>query len=454
VRDEVSAERRLALALAVALLVLLPWPAAGQTCRDCLDAGAARVALRVPPGAPLAGYGSLARRLVIPDVLARYPHAFWFRPSDGERDPLAARALVLESGGVRVALATIDLLAVDHAFTADVARRLAAAGVRPTTLVLAASHTHSGPGAYVDSALLGWLVLDRLDTQVRDALLDGVVSAVRQADAARGPARVGAGVVTAPPLTVSRLRQPLDAELAALRVTRPGGAPVALVWNYAIHGTMLGASNLRLSGDVMGDTTAVLERDLGVPALFVNGAVGDVSPAHHGDRASRDIGRELASAVRRGWDAAAAVGAPTLRVAGREVTLPAPRLSMKNCLGGWAPAALRLPLGSVFPRQTALTAVAVGDTALVTAPGELQTRLGLAIKQAGRARFARTLVAGVSNDYLGYFVTADDYPHPGYVTCATLYGPKTGECLTGAAIDLLGGLARGEGMSRAACDRG
>ena len=449
-----SAGRGLALALTLALLALLPRPAAGQACRDCLQAGAARVAFRVPAGAPLAGYGSVARRLLVPDVLGRHPHVFWFKPSEGERDPLAARALVLESGGVRVVLATVDLLAVDHAFTAEVERRLAAAGVRPATLILAASHTHSGPGAYVDSALLGWLVLDRLDRDVRDALLDGVVAAVRRADAARGPARVAAAVVTAPPLTVSRLRQPLDAGLAALRVTRPDGAPVALVWNYAIHGTMLGAGNQRLSGDVMGDTTVVLERELGAPALFVNGAEGDVSPAHHGDRASHDVGIELAAAVRRGWEAAAPVGPPALRVAGREVTLPAPRLSVKNCVRGWAPAALRLPLGSVFPRRTALTAVAVGDTALVTAPGELQTKLGLAIKQAGRARFARTLVAGLSNDYLGYFVTADDYPHPGYVTCATLYGPRTGECLAGAAIDLLAGLARGEPTGRAACDRG
>src|SRR5439155_1698949 len=88
---------------------------------------------------------------------------FWFRPSEGERDPLAARALVLQAAGIRVAFVTVDLLAVDRAFTADVERRLAAAGVRPLTLVLAASHTHSGPGAFVDSAVLGWLALDRLD---------------------------------------------------------------------------------------------------------------------------------------------------------------------------------------------------------------------------------------------------------------------------------------------------
>jgi hypothetical protein len=452
VRDEVSGRRGWLLALL--LLVLAARPAAAQPCPDCLQAGAARVALRVPAGTPLAGYGAMARRLLIPDVFGRYPHAFWFKPSLGERDPLAARALVLEAGDARVALVALDLLAVDRPFTADVERRLAAADVRPVTLVVSASHTHSGPGAFVDSAVLGWLAVDRLDRDVRDALLDAVVDAVRRADAARAPARVAAGDITAPPLTVSRLRQPLDAELLVLRVTRPDGAPVALVWNYAIHGTMLGAGNLRLSADVMGEASAVLERGLGAPALFVNGAVGDVSPAHHGDRAAHDIGAELAAAVRRGWEAAEPVGPPALRVAGRAVRLPAPRLSIKNCVRGWAPAALTLPLRSVFPRESALTAVAVGDTALVTVPGELQTRLGLAVKQAGRAHFARTLVAGLSNDYLGYFVTPADYARAGYVSCATLYGPRTGECLAAAAAGLLTTLARGGPASAAACERG
>jgi hypothetical protein len=272
----------------------------------------------------------------------------------------------------------------------------------------------------------------------------------------RRPARIAVGTATAPPIVVSRLRQPLDAGLSVVRITGADGAPIALVWNYAIHGTMLSAGNQRLSGDVMGDASVALERALGVPALFVNGAVGDVSPAQHGDRATRDVGTELAATVRRAWSEAVPVPRPSLSVAARTVALPAPRLSLRNCLNGWAPRSLTLPLGAVFPRQTTLTAVGLGDTAIVSVPGELQTKLGLSIKQARPARFARALIAGVSNDYVGYFLTAADYTQPGYVSCATLYGPRTGDCLAEAAAGLLAGLARGEPSSgtRAACDRG
>lgn len=443
---------RLALAAALALVA---GPAAAQPCSDCLEAGAARVNLSVPAGAPLAGYGNVARRSLLPDVFGRHAHAFWFKPSQGERDALAARALVLQVGGRRVAWVALDLLAVDRAFTADVERRLQAAGVSPATLVLSASHTHSGPGAYVDSALLGWLALDRLDGAVRGALLDAVVAAVRQADGARRLARVASASVATPRLTTSRLGQALDSELLVLRVTSAGGAPVALVWNYAIHGTMLGPRNLRLSGDVMGEASRRLEQVLGAPVLFVNGAVGDVSPARHGEREMTALGTELADLARAGWTQAEPIGRPTLAVAALSAALPPPRVSAHNCLGGWAPRAITLPLGSALPRETTLTAVALGNVGWVTFPGELQTSLGRGIKNAGGAPLRHVLVAGVTNDYLGYFVAAADYDRPGYVSCASVYGPDAGTCLAEAAAGLLSGAARGEPRpaTPVACDR-
>jgi len=442
--------RRLIPAIAVALLAVAS-PATAQSCPDCLEAGAARVPLAVPAGAPLAGYGSLARRLLIPDVRGRHSHAFWFQPSRGARDELAARALVLESGGRRVAWVAVDLLAVDQTLTADAERRLEAAGVRPATLILSASHTHSGPGAFVDSTLLGWFTLDRLDPALREAVLEAIVGAVRQADAARRPARLATASVTAPGLVRSRLGQPLDHELLVVKVTSARGQPVALVWNYAIHGTTLGPRNLRLSGDVMGEASTLLERDLGVPVLFINGAVGDVSPGRHGERATAEVGAELASAAHAGWVSARPV-APVLEVGHTTVALPAARLSVRNCLRGWSPRALTVPLGSVFPRETTLTAVALADTGWVTLPGELQTSLGRGIKEASGLR--HTLVAGLSNAYLGYLVTAADYERPTYVSCGSLYGPQAGGCVAQAAAELLGAVARGAGAvnARVACD--
>jgi neutral ceramidase len=435
------------------LSLILSSPALAAPCANCLEAGAARVRLEVPEGTPLGGYGSRARRLPVPDVLGRHPHAFWLQPYQGTREELAARALILASADHRVALVAVDLLAIDNEFTAEVDRRLRAAGVPPGTLIIAASHTHSGPGAFVDSTVFGWLTLDRLDLAVREALLDAVVTAIRQAEAARQPARLAVARMPVSGVARSRLRQPLDDEMLVVRVTTARGDPLALVWNYAIHGTALGPRNLRLSGDVMGEASTRLEAALGVPALFVNGAVGDVSPARHGEAAATELGAELAAVAHAGWTAATPLPAPKLAVAAWTVDLPAARLPLRSCLRGWAPRSVTVPLGSVFPRETALTAVTVGGLGIVTIPGELQTRLGRRIKET--AGLPHVLVAGLANGYLGYLLVAADSERPSYVSCGTVYGPTTGECLSEAAAGLLRAVARGEPTGRAGwvCDR-
>ena len=137
------------------------------------------------------------------------------------------------------------------------------------------------------------------------------------------------------------------------------------------------------------------------------------------------------------------------------MALPAAHLTPRNCLAGWAPAALALPLGSVFPRETTLTAATLGVVGWVTFPGELQTSLGREIKNTGRGGLRHALVAGVSNDYLGYFLTAADYGRPSYGIYSRLYGPRAGGCLAEAAGALLARVARGETSpaTRVVCDR-
>jgi len=411
-------------------------------CGDCVRAGAAQVALTVPAGTPLAGYGDRGRRLLLPDVLGRHPHAFWFRPNEGWRDPLAVRALVLEGGGRRLTWLAIDLVAVDRAFTARVAQALQEAGLSPGALIVSASHTHSGPGAFMASGILGLVAVDRHDREVREALIATLVEATRRADAARAPARIGSATVAGPNLTVGRMGRPVDREIVVVKIVSDSGTPIAGIWNYAIHGTMLPAVNLRFSGDVMGIASRELERVTGVPALFVNGAVADVSPSRHGEVESENAGRELAAAVRSAWAVAKPVTPAALVLATARVTLPSPFLSVRNCTMSWIPRWMTVPLGAVLPADAELIAGRLGDIGWVTVPGELQSLLGEAVKRAGRPGLDRVFVAGLSNDYLGYFLTQADYHRVSYVACASLYGPAAGPRLTQAAEQLIRDLAR------------
>jgi neutral/alkaline ceramidase-like enzyme len=415
-------------------------PGSSDPCPECLRAGAASVPISVPDGTPLAGYGSPLRRLIVPDVLGRHPHAFWLRPHTGQTDSLRARALVLETDTARVVWIAADLIAVDREFTDAVARRLPRSVATSQTLVISASHTHSGPGAFLDSEVMGLLAVDRPDREVRETIIGTLVEAVHRADAGKMSALVGAADVQTSGLIVPRTDAPLDSRMTVLKVVSRSGRPIAVVWNYAIHATMLGARNLVLSGDVTGVASRELERQLGVPALFVNGAVGDVSPAGHGEAALVMTASALATRARGAWGGIRPRhdGAPRIRTA--HVDLPPPALPLRNCVGRFVPRALALPLGRAFPREAVLTAVALGDVAWVTIPGELQSALGLEIKRAAGRQWRHPFVAGLSNDYLGYFPTAAEWQHPGYVSCASLYGPEAGERLAGAASTLLLGL--------------
>jgi len=242
-------------------------------------------------------------------------------------------------------------------------------------------------------------------------------------------------------IATSRLDQPLDPELGVLKVTAIDGRPVALVWNYAIHGTALGHGNFQISGDLMGDASARLERETGVPVLFINGAAGDVSPKWRGWPGVESIGSALAASALATWKALPPGRDEALGAAEGRVNLPDPGVSLRNCVWHRMPSGLRLGLARALPSSAGITAVRIGETAWVTVPGELQTRLGLDIKAAGHGRFSQTFVAGYSNDYLGYFITAKDYGHPSYVACGSFYGEKGGEIVRDAAVELLGRLA-------------
>ena len=145
--------------------------------------------------------------------------------------------------------------------------------------------------------------------------------------------------------------------------------------------------------------------------------------------------------MRSGWDAAERLVPARLAVATTRVTLPSPFLTVRNCTASWMPHWLTAPLGAALPDDAELIAARLGDVAWVTIPGELQSLLGKTVKRAGLPNLPRVFVAGLSNDYLGYFLTPTDYRRTTYVSCAALYGPQAGQILTQAAETLIRQLA-------------
>lgn len=302
-------------------------------------AGVATVDFTPPAGYPLGGYGGGERReewpfylgLGWPGQLALACHQAWHEDdpdgrhdmlvgATGTHDPLLAKALVLrpqqtarrsrrdekEKDPTPFALVRLDALATTAEVQSRVVAGVADLGYRPSSVVVCATHTHSGMGGYMRPPLARLAGTDNFREELEVRLAKAAIQAIRQAHASAAPATLAVArtrdrspdgqTVLAKNRRARHFREELrddevDDEVLVLRVdpradAGPAGgvapvstaAPLATVVLYSVHCTMLDTDNHAFSADLGGSIERALEARLGGTALFVNGALGDVGP--------------------------------------------------------------------------------------------------------------------------------------------------------------------------------
>ncbi len=238
-----------------------------------MRAGFGKVQLPVPDGVEMAGYGNREGGTA------------------GVHEPLHARALVLEAGGERVALCSVDLCWVIEGTVAAARERLAARGAVPAErLFVSATHTHSGP-------------LDTDPACFPDGVAPFIEQAVAQACERLVPARVGAGwgMLHGHALNRRRFEDPIDPAVFAIRVDSEKGNPLGVYYSFACHPVVLGPDNNAVSGDWPAIASRLLEDELGegTVAVFGQGACADVNPLTPSVLARLDAGRLVDSTAER-----------------------------------------------------------------------------------------------------------------------------------------------------------
>src|SRR5437763_6162898 len=110
-------------AFLLALILATPGPALA----DELKVGAASVDITPPVGTPMAGY--YAERL-----------------AKGVHDPLFAKAIVLERGGKKAALMSLDLISTPISMVEEARWEIEkTSGIRGLDVMISATHAHTGP---------------------------------------------------------------------------------------------------------------------------------------------------------------------------------------------------------------------------------------------------------------------------------------------------------------------
>ena len=387
-----------------------------------LTAGAARVEITPAIGASLAGYSRRAGK-----------------PSTGIHDPLYARAVAVSDGDDLVLIISADLLIIPPGFHEEVVRQLnaaLAAPLGPEDLLLAATHTHSGPGGYLPGPL-GQMTAGAYRPALRARLVAACAEAGAAAVGALRPATFAAARVARPDLLENRVDPagPVDPELTALAFTGADGRPIAMLLNYAAHPTLLSSKNRLFSADFPGAACRLLEqRQPGLVALFTNGAAGDLRPQHVGGRHNVELVEHLGAALA---DSAAAALATARR---RD------RVEVASIGGAFPLPPTRVALGPVkvphwlitrwLPEEALFTVVAFGDVALVSAPADAASEIGLRIKRALAARGLTGVIVGYANDYLGYIVPAALYQTDAYEAKMGWHGPTMETVYEAIAVGL------------------
>ena len=407
----------LAAAAAVALLSL-PWRADRPFSPPAVTVAAAG------RGPLLAGLAVRPLELGPAPTIGGFPRWRW--RAEGVRDQVGARALLLEEPGARVALVSVEILLVPEALDAAVRARLADLGL--DALVLAATHTHAGPGGYWDSVAGRWGATGPYDPATFARLADDVTAAVREAWAARAPATLAVTRARIEGLVRNRTGAEADGRLLVARLSRPGGEPVAELVGFPAHATLLGKSNHLVSGDWPGRLLTAGARG---PRIFFQGALGDqsvrlpptsVSP---GEAEHAAYARLLGDSI-DALESGPVEPSPRLAVASAEVVLPP---LGPGVVPAWLRPAARTLLGGLLPGTARVTAVRLGSLLLVATPAEPVEAVGRAWRAAaGPGAELISLASG----YVGYVDTAARFTAGAGEARRSYYGPALAERLEAA----------------------
>ncbi len=248
--------------------------AAAQTPQ--FRAGVARVELTPTGSMPMYGYSN--RRC---------------GPSNGIHDPLFAKVLVLEAGESRMAIVTLDLGSI----VSNNLRRGVSEKLGIPVLLLAASHTHSGPSYLAPAGTGAGLTPNATASAYLAEIESKIFSAVKEAAGSMFPARIGVGRGSIRlgynrllPRDDGRSRAlfdnlervpygPLDPEYTLVRVEDDRGAVKALMVHYAVHAVVMGPTNCKFSADFPGVMQSRVEAEIpGAQCMFVQGGAGDINP--------------------------------------------------------------------------------------------------------------------------------------------------------------------------------
>ena len=422
----------------------------------CLRAGAAKADI-TPTEWPMPMVGLFRERLA---------HKAW--------DPLYVRAIVLDDGTRKIAIALVDSCYCPRSLFDEAKRRIEKGiGIPTDHIMAAATHTHTAPAAR-----------DRRETKADpkyvEHIIQGMVDAVGQAHQNLEPAEFGRGSVDVPEEVFNRrwfmkpggirpdpfgemkdtVRMnpprgsdlldrpagPTDPEVSFISLRSVDGRPIALLANYSLH-YVGGIAPGGVSADYFGEFARVIEKKLGgkedgrppFVAMMSNGTSGDINninfrhPRGRSERFERmrAVASRVAGALLDAYPSLKYRDDVTVDMAQKLLTLNKRRPTAKQLnkaqeilatedksaisprARSYAVWALKLN-EPPHTEELVLQAARIGDLGITAIPCEVFAETGLELKK--NSPLEDTFTIELANGHYGYLPTPRQHALGGYET--------------------------------------
>jgi hypothetical protein len=431
-----------------------------------MKAGVCRDSITPPIGTPLAGY------------------AFEKLPALGIHDQLYVRAVVLEEGSTRAALAISDVIGFDGYLISKVKGYTAArVDIPEDNIMVGATHTHAGPvGLFrfqehdgVLSPVIGPYAGFEPDECLIDFTARKIAGAVQ--NASQNMHHVTAGTLVGSVEDIGKNRRDpqgeYDPEVAVTLLQSPGG-PLCILYSYACHPTVLHQDNRYVSADFPGYSNAQLENMMHVLPVYMTGAAGDISTRHTRRAKSFDEVRRFGSILAGETMKTVSIIDPytprELSILSRTVQLPVKKLppegQMRENLKHAETRLQRLrkrdaPSAEVKSAEThvegakialnmlkertisrldrieiELKLVKLGNAVFLFVPGEMFTQIGKTMKAYARSKDYILHICCYTNGYIGYIPTREAFKFREYESWAAIVGENTESVLLEALKEM------------------
>jgi neutral ceramidase len=327
------------------------------------------------------------------------------KPSEDIHDPLFMTAIVFDDGKTRLAMVSTDLCFIPLTVKDQIAHKIQdELSISPDHLIMASTHTHSGP---VTSG-------KNLDTEWLESLANEIFSAINEAISSMVTVKISVGIGKSDVGVNRRERLSdgqitlghnedgfIDRQVGVISICSESGDSIATLINYGCHGTVLGPGNYLISADYMGSAVSRIQNDIGGVVTFFNSAPGNVDPFYRvgtNFEYVEELGEKLAIEVKRvlSEKMIEAVSTP-IYVISTEVGLP-----------------LKTPLEDGNHISVISTSIVrIGNIQFVMFPGEMFAETGLVLKARSSARFP-FIISYFCGKSAGYLPVRSAYQFGGY----------------------------------------